>query len=60
MWHKTPAKHIEKLQVQDLAVILGVHRNTIRKWIATDVLDPSPAGLATFLATYTNWRHRLP
>lgn len=53
-------RRVIAFQVNDIARILGVSRNTITRWIQSGILDPSPDGLAVFLRTYTDWRGRLP
>lgn len=53
-------RKIHQFQANDLALILGVNRNTVYRWIAANVLVPTPQGLHDFLRTYTNWRGRLP
>lgn len=53
-------RKVRQFQANDLAIILGVNRNTIYRWLKADILDATPEGLARFLETYTDWRGRLP
>jgi len=53
-------RKVRQFQANDLAIILGVNRNTIYRWLNTGVLDATPDALHDFLRTYTNWRGRLP
>lgn len=57
---RTRAHHVERFLLTDCARILGVHRNTVRRWIQAGLLEPTPDGLARFIWRYTTWRGRLP
>ncbi len=59
MLHGPRKRQIARFQAHDLAIILGVSRNTITRWVKVGMLDPTPDGLADFLRTYTNWTGRL-
>ena len=60
MWKSPRKRHVARFQTQDLATILGVHRNTVSTWIQQGILEPTPEGLHDFLRAYTEWRGRLP
>ena len=60
MYHGPRKRKVTAFQANDLAIILGVTRNTIYRWLNTGVLDATPEGLHDFLRTYTTWQGRLP
>ncbi len=58
-WH-----HREGMPIREIARRTGLSRNTVRKYLATDVVEPSyprrksPSKLDDYEQTLTNWLHR--
>lgn len=55
--------HIRALTAEAVATILGVHRVTVLRWRKEGLFGPpgplTPASLADFLRTHTDWRGRI-
>lgn len=58
-WH-----HCDCIGIQDIARRTGLSRNTVRKYLASQILDPQypkrmpPTKLDDYEATLTSWLHR--